>query len=166
MATLKCKVCGTGIHYNSEPSGIEYIFIKKEDWMLICDSRFSAEKKEMDEQGVYPKLYRTDTMEEDFSDMIVKCWRCPECDTVYVFDDKGNVTDVYQKDEAAVEEIILNEGVLFDDYTWDRITELAVPNIALKNEKPTFYVRVFRDLIAISKDDFFADYYCVYKRIK
>ena len=45
MATLKCKICEYGIHYNSEPSGIEYIFIKNEDWKEICDSKFDPNNK-------------------------------------------------------------------------------------------------------------------------
>lgn len=165
MATLKCKVCGTGIHYNSEPSGIECIFVKKEDWMLICDSRFIAKNKEMDTQGAYPKLYRSDTIEEDFSDKILKCWKCPECGSVYVFDEKGNVISTYQKTEERSDELMICEGILFDDYSWDRITELSMPDIELKSVTPTYYIRCYQYSFIVSEDKDFSDCKYAYKKV-
>ncbi len=161
MATLKCKIFEYGIHYNSEPSGVEYIFIKNKDWKLICDSKFDSNKIETDEQGLYPKLYRTDTIEDDFPNMIMKIWKCPECGSVYLFDKNGDVIKTFKKADQRADGEIICEGIAFDDYTWDKMTELSIPNEKIK-EIPTLFVRVFEKMIEVYKKSDYSDYVCSY----
>lgn len=157
MATLKCKNCGYGIHYNAEPSGIEFVFIKKDNFQMIINEHFDSEKKEIDEQGKYPKLFRTDTIEEDFSDMILKVWKCPECDSLYRFDDSGNVISTFLKADEAKLDQDYTEGIVFDDHLWSKITDVAKPVAMLRDVMPTFFVRIYQDKIVASKDSGFKD---------
>ncbi|MBR4514155.1 MAG: hypothetical protein IKO61_04650 [Lachnospiraceae bacterium] len=96
MASIMCKKCNTGIHYHSEPNGIEYTFIKENDWIIICNSCFDGKAKEMDTEKYYPKLFRTDTIEEDFSELIYKAWKCPACGSIIIFDAKGQPWKTYE----------------------------------------------------------------------
>lgn len=153
MASLKCSNCGYGIRYHSEPEGVEYIYISKKNWCKICSSKFNAKDKVYnDELKKYPKLFRTDTIEEDFYNEIIKVWKCCKCGTLHAFDKNGKVTNVYVRKEICINNDVSEEGIFFDDYTWDDITEKSMPNNMLKNQNPSGYVRIYKDVIEISRD--------------
>lgn len=160
MASILCKKCDIGIHYNSDPQGIEYIFIEKEKWKEICNSQFDPQKKVLDSVG-YPRLYQADTIEEDFSGDITKVWKCPNCGSIIVFGTDGCVLKTYVETGDIGQDILQKEGIAFDDCNWDRITEMAKPDVELKGEMPTVYVKVFDDGILVSKEKSFdnPDYY-------
>ncbi len=130
MASLQCIKCRAGIHYHGEPKGIEYRFIKLEDWDSIITSHFDYKNKQYVKDGLSPMLYQTDTIEIDFDDLIVKAWKCPECGAFLFYDENGKVIRVYEEDvseEKEKGEVSCNY-VVFDDYYWDTLTESAVPN--------------------------------------
>ena len=83
MASLKCSKCGEGIHYHSLPQNIEYIYFSKMVWKKVCNTRFDKNTKDMDESGKYPKLYRSSTIENDYSGEFLKIWKCPVCGTFF-----------------------------------------------------------------------------------
>lgn len=162
MASVLCSNCNTGIHYHSDPNGIEYVYISDEDWNSICESRFNPESKVIDDKG-YPKLFRTDTLESDFESVIHKAWVCPNCKSIITFDAKGNVINTYTSSKEEDLGLMVSSGIAFDDYLWDRITEDAKPDSNLKNQSPTFYVQFFERGIIISRNKQFDDsfYYSI-----
>ena len=85
MASIQCIKCKAGIHYHGEPAGIEYVFIRLEDWDRIITTRFDSMNRQFINGSTFPKLYRTDTIESDFAGFIVKAWKCPECGTFMIF---------------------------------------------------------------------------------
>lgn len=151
MASVLCNKCKMGIHYHSEPQGIEYVYIDQNDWEDICNSAFDTKSKIMDDNG-YPKLYKTDTLEDDFKDRIVKVWRCPNCGSIIKFDREGNVMETYEVSSENDLGNYLSEGLCFDDYLWDEITEEACPNRELSSKKPSLYVKVFTKGILVVKE--------------
>lgn len=157
MASIKCRQCGFGIHYNSEPNGIEYIFIKKEEWECICHSKFRADMREMDETGQYPKLFRSDTIESDFPDAIQKVWVCPKCRCIHRFDLKGVVAETYQIQKLETKSDVVCEGVVFDDNRWETITESMIPNEQLRSIEPSSFVKLYDNGFVLSKTDDFSE---------
>ena len=130
MASMQCVKCKEGIHYHGEPAGIEYIFIKGEDWDRITNIRFDSKNKQYVNGSSFPLLYRADTIETDFKDLIMKAWKCPVCGTFMFYNEKGNVVRAYEEDdskECGKEKNGFNH-VVFDDYSWDEVTESAVAN--------------------------------------
>ncbi len=130
MASIQCVKCKRGIHYHGEPDGIEYVFIKVRDWDRITATRFDAKNKQYVNGSSYPKLYQTDTIESDFEDLIVKAWRCPECGTFLFCDEHGRVERAYEEDgsEGSEKKRVGKDYVVFDDYSWDLLTDSAVAN--------------------------------------
>ena len=142
MASLQCSKCGEGIHYHSLPQEIEYIYFPNVTWEEICNTRFDKNNKVMDESGVYPKLYRSSTIENDYSNQFLKIWKCPTCGTLHFFSDVGSVEKVFVKDSDVNAEDYTEEGVLFGDYLWANVTDQDIPNDHLLSIKPSFYVRL------------------------
>ncbi len=99
MASIQCSQCKTGIHYHGEPSGIEYTFIKEDDWGKIIISRFDPQNKRFAEGSSVPMLFQTDSIESDFESAIWKAWRCPECGTIMFFDKNGRVIREYKEND-------------------------------------------------------------------
>ncbi len=130
MASLQCKNCKYGIHYHDEPSGIEYVMIEFPDWIKITSAKFDLENKVIDIKTGYPKLYRTDTIAEDFPNAVRKFWKCPKCGALIFFDEKGKVKAEYipNGDDTQVTSGIEWTGIAFDDYHWDELTEAALPD--------------------------------------
>lgn len=129
MASIQCKNCKCGIHYHGEPSGIEYVLIDCHDWEEIITAKFDPKNKVIDPQTGYPKLFRTDTIEEDFPDAIKKFWKCQDCGSLIFFDERGRVTTVYspENDDMLDVAAIGITAFYFDDYQWDEITEAGIP---------------------------------------
>ena len=160
MASILCSKCNTGIHYHSEPQGIEYYFIKQDDWKEICQSKFNPDKKEMNHTR-YPRLYRTDTLEDDFAKSIVKMWKCPNCGTFMLFDNRGNVTKTYEESNVSFVGESIFEGIYFDDYLWDQITNASKPDISLHGQKPSGFFKLYEKGLILSLDESF-EKYCRY----
>ena len=75
-------------------------------------------------------LYQTDTIELDFESSIHKAWKWPKCKSLMFFDRNGKVVEAY-KTAPHRELVDTEEGcryVVFDDYSWDIITESASPD--------------------------------------
>ncbi len=141
MASLQCQNCKYGIHYHNEPSGIEYVMIEVPDWIHITSAQFDPKNKEIDVKTGYPKLYRTDTIAEDFPNAVRKIWKCPKCGTMILFDKKGKVRTAYIPNEDNVSITREKEwtGICFDDYQWDKLTEAAFPDRQLPEKINEFY---------------------------
>lgn len=152
MASIQCSKCNQGIHYHSEANGIECRFISKENWASICNSRFDKTKLEMDATNSYPKLYRSDTIDEDFSSSIIKFWICPYCGSIIVFDDEGNVTDTFILSDEQPQLTDYTEGVIFDDFLWEEITDGCFPNYKLVDIIPSAFIKVNDTYIISIKD--------------
>ena len=155
MASILCNNCNTGIHYHSEPQGIEYTYISTKDWNDICNSHFKSESKEYDDSG-YPKLYRTDTLEDDFSHCINKSWKCPSCGSILAFDKKGSLIAIYVPSEESYMGELISEGLVFDDYLWEKIVSSKKPDIKLKDQIPSAYIRIYQNGLSASTDQFFS----------
>jgi hypothetical protein len=164
MASVKCGICGEGIHYHSMPNGIEYTFINNVTWDKICSSKFNSDQKEYGLNQVYPKLYRSDTIEDDFENEIIKAWKCPNCKSILIFDKLCNVTNTYYVCDDIDEGNIIQEGVVFEDYLWDKLTERAVSDEKLVNQKPTVYIRVFGNSFVVSRKSDFSEMLIRYKQ--
>lgn len=138
MASVKCSKCGFGIHYHGEPNGTEYIFISKADWEEITSSRFKSGEKVFDGERDYPKLFRSDTIEEDFPTAVRKFWKCPKCGAILFFDDKGNVINIFvpaeQDDSVSSDDI--ETGIIYDDYSWDTLTEASIADKSITEKYP------------------------------
>lgn len=135
MASVQCPKCRNSIRYHGEPMGIEFVMISSENWERIIVSEFNPKIKEYIDDTSYPKLYRTDTIEDDFPGMIIKYWKCNECGTIMFFDGQNRVREIYS--EVVNYEGILEDGkeyMVFDDYTWDKITEAALPVMSLREK--------------------------------
>ena len=156
MASVLCSNCNIGIHYHSEPGDVQYIYINSSDWLKICNSAFDQNSKIIDDHG-YPKLFRTDTIEEDFGSLITKVWKCPNCGSIMAFDDEGRVCRTYCKTNEPLDRKLISEGMAFDDYLWAHITETAKPNGVLKTQSPSSFVRVYENGIEVSPDEKFSN---------
>ena len=154
MASIKCIQCDYGIRY-TEPSGIEYIIITADDWNTICESVFGPNRVQLDETGRYPKLFKSDTIEDDFPGSIKKVWKCPKCGCIHVFDKEGKRIESYHQSNTDDLGELIYEGIIFSDYLWEKITDRALPNRELKNQKPNAFLKVFeKGMIASEKKDF------------
>ncbi len=156
MASIQCIKCKAGIHYHGEPEGIEYIFIKKKDWNKIISTRFDSRNKQYINGSSSPALYQTDTIESDFKESIMKAWKCPKCGAFIFFDEHKYVKRIYEEDNRIkyAERPDICEYVVFDDYSWDTITESAIPNRKIsKLFNPLIYANLTDSkLILIWKD--------------
>ena len=144
MASIQCRNCKYGIHYHGEPSGIEFVRIDSHDWEKIVISKFDSKNKIFDPQTGYPKLFRTDTIAEDFPDVIKKFWKCPKCGSLLFFDEKGRVIAEYLPKDISKTDVIPIDptAIYFDDYQWDEITESGMP-VAQLAEKVTDYNKIY-----------------------
>jgi hypothetical protein len=159
MASLQCSKCGEGIHYHSLPQGIEYTYFSKKVWKDICRTKFDKNNKIMDESGVYPKLFRTSTIENDYSGQYLKLWECPICGTFHLFSDKGTVKKVFVRENSIDTYDYLDTGIMFVDYLWDEVTENDISNDRLISIQPSFYVRMDENHMVISKTHDFSEQY-------
>lgn len=150
MSSIQCNVCKHGIHYHSIPNGTEYRFINIENWQIICNSKFEKSNIKIDDSNIYPKLYRSDTIEEDFSDSIIKFWICPFCGTIIFFDTDGNVTNTFIKTNEKPDLDDCIEGIIFDDYSWEDLTDKCLPDKKLKDTTPTAHIEINNMFIVIT----------------
>ncbi len=156
MASIQCSKCGEGIHYHSIPEDIEYTYISKSTWKEICSCKFNKDNKIYGKDG-YPKLFRSDTLEFDFESRILAMWKCPACGTYHLFDENGHVKRIFAHTADKTLDGKVEEGLLFNDYRWDELTEKAVPNTELKNERPTLYVKMNDDGMLTSHNPDFTE---------
>lgn len=145
MASLQCSHCKAGIRYHGEPEGIEYVFIKEIDWDRIISSRFDPLNKRYLEGSASPMLFQTDTIEIEFESSVHKAWKCPKCKALMFFDKNGKVAEAYKT--VLRREAGDTEGgcryVVFDDYSWDNITESAFPDWMIdKKFTPTAFAQL------------------------
>ena len=132
MASVKCKNCGIGIHHHGLPNGIEYIMIENESWEKIITNKFNPNNKVLNPQTGYPKMFRTDTIEDDYPSAIKKYWKCPGCGAIIFFDEKGFVRNVYRQSKGDKQrEMKAATGYIFDDYLWEELTEDGFENYLL-----------------------------------
>ncbi len=150
MASLKCSKCGEGIHYHSLPQDIEYIYFSNVAWEEICSIRFDKNNKVMDESGIYPKLFRSSTIENDYPGYFLKIWKCPTCGTLHVFSDNGNVKKIFVSDDSENIDDYAEVGIVFGDYLWADVTDRDISNEQLLSVKPSFYVRLSSDYLFVS----------------
>lgn len=145
MASIQCSKCNTGIHYHGESNGIQYYFIKKNDWKKICTSYFDKYNKIFSE-GNLPKLFRSDTIEEDFSNNIIKAWKCPHCKLFMFFNRNDEITNEFEPIKIDNTNIISastdsqTDYIVFDDFTWDKLTERAIPNNEISSNLCHYYI--------------------------
>ncbi len=126
MASLKCSVCGSGIHYHSEPEGIQFIFFKDSDWGKMMSMSLTSDEIESENHGSY--LY---------------AWKCPSCGAFAFFDADWHVNMIFKliSEDISSKEIHqnLDTGLLFDDYLWNRITEDSIPVKDIIDKYSGFY---------------------------
>jgi len=168
MASLKCSVCGEGIHYHSTPADVEYRYISLKDWKEICRTKFDKSNKIMDSSGSHPMLFRSDTLDDDFADKIKRFWKCPQCDSWHFFENE-KVAKVYKIKED-VKEIQVDkiglEYVIFDDYMWDELTEKSIPNEMLAEIVPTYYAKIYDNYVVISSNRDYSNNIQVFELVK
>lgn len=159
MAGLKCEHCGHGIRYHGEPNGIELIMFSEAAWKSVVESTYDPlHEKIHDEYPVpCPYLYTTDTIYDDFRGFYCKIWKCPQCGTLHVFDN-NDITRVIKVFIPCVDEVKddRNAGdrfVIYDDMTWEQITELSIPNTEIERYyPPTFYALVAGNGLSLYAD--------------
>ena len=135
MASLQCTNCNNSIRYHGEPRGIEFTMISMENWERIISSVFNPEMKEYLDGTRCPKLYRTDTLENDFPEAIIKYWKCDKCGAIMFFNEQNEIDEIYIE-HVSIEENVSGgkEYIVFDDYKWDEITESALPVTTLQGK--------------------------------
>lgn len=163
MASLQCSKCEEGIHYHSLPQDIEYIYFSDAIWKKICNTKFDKNNKSMDKSGIYPKMYRSSTIENDYSGQFTKLWKCPKCETLHFFSDSGNVNKVFVSEDETDPIDYTEEGFMFGDYLWADITDKDISNERLETIKPSYYVRLNSDRIVMSESLDFKN--CRYYRL-
>lgn len=138
MASTKCTKCGCGIHYHGEPCDIEYTFILESDWDRIISARFNASSKVYLNGSTSPLLFRSDTIEDDFSGAIFKFWKCPICGSLIFFNNEGQAIKTYVPMDQPASPVASYDiiGVIYDDYSWDALTEAAIPNTEIPQMYP------------------------------
>lgn len=165
MASILCNNCNYGIHYHDIPEGIEFLYIPIKTWEKICQSRFDKNNPIYDEQHIYPKLFRSDTIEADFKNEVTYAWKCPSCESILVFHENGSVKNTYIKSQLQGVQEWNYEGLVFDDYTWHKLVEKQLSNNKLQIITPTFYVRGNETELLVSADNKF-EKLIAYYRIK
>ena len=118
---------------------------------------FDPNRVHLDEAKRYPKLFRSDTIEDDFPGSIKKVWKCPKCGCIHAFDKKGKRIKSYHQSDAADLGELLYEGLVFNDYTWEKITDKSLPNKELINQKPNAFLKVYEKGMIVSEKKPFSD---------
>ena len=166
MASILCSECNEKIHYHGVAEGIEYTLIDIKKWKNICNSKFDKNKKEYIQDGKYPKLYRSDTIENDFPDDILKFWKCPNCGCAMFFSSDKSVSKVFVKTDSVLMGSIQFEGLIFDDFLWQSFSENPIPNNGLGEISPSAYIRGDGHSYVISfEQDFTEHEYCYVEKI-
>ncbi len=107
MASLKCNNCGYGIHYNDEPSGIEYTAISMKLWNM-----FSKTDK--------PILRYLLDGDDDY--LII--WKCPECGCVHAFNGYSPMlAQAYIPCKQDFDVVSATKYIVFIDYLFEDISE-------------------------------------------
>lgn len=162
MASVKCNKCGYGIHYHGEPSGIEYTFIVESDWGRITSARFNARSKEYSDDKTAPLLFRSDTIEEDFANALIRFWKCPSCGSLIFFDKEGKVTKTYVpiNHPSSLDITPDISGIVYDDFSWDSLTEAAIPDAEISQlYPPSGRIHLTENLCIISDNSAACSYY-------
>ena len=106
--------------------------------MKITSSCFDSKTKVFDTNHDYPKLFRSDTIEEDFPANVHKFWKCPKCGSLLFFEDEGNVSIFVPLEQANSGSSADNieTGVIYDDYSWDALTEASIADKDITEKFP------------------------------
>lgn len=148
MASIKCAVCGCGIHYHDEPNMTEYILFPTKFWKNLRNYYSNAE----------PVLYKlkADALELEHQDVYYKLWLCPKCKTAIVFEKHSPNVDkilVEMKDSDSLETGSI-EYIAFSDCTWDAITEGNTNIDELPSKFPgEYYISSFNGRYYIYSDE-------------
>ncbi len=161
MASLKCSKCGYGIHYHDEPNGTELHLFEKNEWLRLIKDTLPL------------SLYRLEGTKEHYY-----IWKCFECGSLHLFV-KNSGVQIYGVYETVndmpntVEISRLTNGILFDDVTWDYITEFDMDweDTKRKCEEINYkikckYVRFNDEYILVYSDEDFKNLDSVYKRLE
>lgn len=152
MASLKCSFCGNGIHYHGIPDGTEYVMIKEKDWYDITKNVFDPNNKIS--KNNYPMLFKSDTMEDEFSEFFIKFWMCKKCETIALLNPNDITVDkIYVKSENENKNILGERYFVFSDIDWDKITEDSIPISQILNKYSPTYI-IYMDNMSLSFMDF------------
>lgn len=158
MAGLKCNHCGCSIRYHGELDGTELVMFTAEKWREITTSVYDPKNEVIHTEYVIPSpyLYQADTIYDDFKGQYCKIWKCPNCGTLHIFNTKNSleVVSVYTECNTVTNIYGGEEYVIFDDITWDKITELSIPNKDIPALfKPSFLAAITKTYMVIYVDD-------------
>ena len=108
MASLECGICGNGIHYHDEADGTQILFIKTSEWERLIKT------------DMFISRYLLDGTEDYFY-----AWKCKNCGSLITLDPvTWQVINTYSLAEENVDEKTDHDQyIMFDDITWDKITE-------------------------------------------
>ena len=108
MASLECGICGNGIHYHDEADGTQILFIKLAEWNRLIKT------------DMFISRYLLDGTED-----YCFAWKCKACGSLIMLDPvTWQVTNKYKPSETAMKDSTDSEQyIVFDDTTWDKITE-------------------------------------------
>ena len=167
MASIQCTKCKTGIRYHGEPEGVEYVFVRVKDWDKITSTSFDPLNKQYANESTIPKLFQSDTIESDFEELIIKAWKCPVCGSIVFFDRHGRVIGTYEERHGEnTDEFDPDDTyVVFDDYSWNALTDLAIPNAKItKQFSPSIYAELNESRITFFMSN--GDVKKIYKRVE
>ena len=108
MTSLECGICGNGIHYHDEADGTQMLFIKSSEWERLLKT------------DMFISRYLLDGTNDYFY-----AWKCKACGSLMTLDPlTWQVINNYSLSEDTLDEKTdLDQYVVFDDITWDKITE-------------------------------------------
>lgn len=146
MSSLKCGICGEGLHHHGEPNGIEYIFFPAESWQQLLAENPVSDLVELDFPGTFRKL-----------------WRCPDCQSLMVFGaDEATVVSTYKLTAEPIDDD--GDARLFfaySDITWDELTERGLDMQTISTLIQPLRVAVTGDYLSIYKN---SEQIATYKR--
>lgn len=138
MSSLKCGICGKGLHLHGEPNGIEYIFFAAESWQQLLAQNPVSDLVELDFPGTFRKL-----------------WKCPDCRSLMFFGaDEATVVSTYRLTAEPVDDD--GEAHIFfaySDRTWDELTERGLDMQTTATLIPPLRASVTGDYLAIYQDN-------------
>ena len=139
MASLKCSLCGNGIHYHDLPDGTEHFWFPLSSW-----DEFSL----TDRPAV---LYKTQNFGAFYT-----AWKCGKCGCVHLFERyEAKVTRAYApsaSEPSAVPGAKPNY-ILFDDVNFDALSEEEMtPKEIATSQYHWEYAVITRDRIDVFAD--------------
>lgn len=151
MASLECGICGNGIHYHDEADGTQILFIKSSEWERLLKT------------DMFISRYLLDGTNDYFY-----AWKCKACGSLMTLDPSTwQVINNYSLSEDTMDEKTdLDQYVVFDDITWDKITEERIQGKDLIIKFPELLVtraKVNKNRIVLYSNDALTDIIGLYK---